>query len=392
MRVPSPVNGGAVPLGAAVFTHYRPRRPFSLGMSVSSIRPTETRTGGAYVSEVQHARICNAAVVLVAEMGYECMSVDRVSRHAGVSRRTFYECFAGLEECFLAVFDAAVGRMARAMSTACEREVRWPEKVRAALFALLEFLEREPAVGRLVFVESLAAGPKVLEHRVTVLKDVTGIFEERGCEIKTIDGAEFSERSALTAEGAVDAVWGILHTRMVQQGSPSHPPSAHRSLIELVNPLTAMITLPYIGHVAAARELNRPAPQRGRSSAVRAMNGAGPDCSPRASTTTGELDGPSMPARSPLDGLRMRVTYRMLRVLTTIAEHGEQEHNPSNREIADDAGIKDQGQISRLLRRLEKIGLVENLGRGHTQGEPNAWRLTPWGNEVQRELEASSGG
>ena len=66
----------------------------------------------------QHAWICSAAVVLVAEMGYARMSVDRVSRHAGVSRRTFYQCFTHFEECFLAVFDEAVGRMATVMSTA----------------------------------------------------------------------------------------------------------------------------------------------------------------------------------------------------------------------------------------------------------------------------------
>jgi AcrR family transcriptional regulator/DNA-binding MarR family transcriptional regulator len=369
---------------------------------------SNTRSGGSYVSEVQYARICNAAVALVAEMGYARMSVDRVSRHAGVSRRTFYECFTDFEECFLSVFDQAVGRMATVMSTAYEREVSWTAKIRAALLALLELLEHEPDVSTVVFVESLAAGPKVREHRVTLLEKVRCIFEERSYQAKTIDGAELSERSPLTTggevdqeasehsplttEGAVNAVWGILHTRIVQQSSPAHLPAARYSLIELVNPLTAMIALPYIGHVAAAMELSRPAPQCSRSSAATSMNGAGPHRVSSASTTASDLDGLPEPTRSPLEGLPMRVTYRTLRVLTAIAEHGEQGHNPSNREIADAAEIADQAQISRLLRRLQELRLIEKLDRGDTQGKPNAWRLTAWGKEVQRELEASSDG
>ena len=47
------------------------------------------------------------------------------------------------------------------------------------------------------------------------------------------------------------------------------------------------------------------------------------------------------------------------------------------------ARVSDQGQISKLLARLEGLGLLENTG-GHTQGVPNAWRLTPRGEEIVR--------
>ena len=73
------------------------------------------------------------------------------------------------------------------------------------------------------------------------------------------------------------------------------------------------------------------------------------------------------------------LTYRTARVLTAIAELGGRGSAPSNREVADAAGISDEGQISRLLRRLESRGWVENSGEGHTKGKPNAWSLTPAG-------------
>jgi DNA-binding MarR family transcriptional regulator len=74
----------------------------------------------------------------------------------------------------------------------------------------------------------------------------------------------------------------------------------------------------------------------------------------------------------------MRLTYRTVRVLMAVAA------NPgsSNRAVADGAGIKDQGQISKLLARLQGLGLIENTGVGSARGGPNVWRLTEKGREV----------
>ncbi len=88
--------------------------------------------------------------------------------------------------------------------------------------------------------------------------------------------------------------------------------------------------------------------------------------------------------RSP--GLPMRLTYRTALVLETIATRP----GISNRIVADLAGITDQGQISKLLARLERLGLTENTGEGHSRGESNAWSLTPLGRQVARRLGASA--
>jgi DNA-binding HxlR family transcriptional regulator len=42
--------------------------------------------------------------------------------------------------------------------------------------------------------------------------------------------------------------------------------------------------------------------------------------------------------------------------------------------------------MSRLLRRLEGAGLIENRGEGHTRGEPNAWWLTQRGKAIHTAL------
>jgi DNA-binding MarR family transcriptional regulator len=78
----------------------------------------------------------------------------------------------------------------------------------------------------------------------------------------------------------------------------------------------------------------------------------------------------------------MRLTYRTARVLDCVADTP----GISNRAVADHAGVSDQGQISKILARLERLGLLTNTGEGHAKGEANAWRLTPLGECVTAQL------
>jgi chromosome segregation and condensation protein ScpB len=82
----------------------------------------------------------------------------------------------------------------------------------------------------------------------------------------------------------------------------------------------------------------------------------------------------------------MRVTYRTMRVLTVIAT----QPGLCNSEVGERAGVKDQGQISKLLARLARLGLVENTRRGQAKGLPNAWRLTPRGEQLERATRPTS--
>jgi DNA-binding IclR family transcriptional regulator len=88
------------------------------------------------------------------------------------------------------------------------------------------------------------------------------------------------------------------------------------------------------------------------------------------------------------------MTYRTVRVLEAIAA----QPGASNRGVAHSAGIADQGQVSKLLARLQRHGLLANRGVGHVKGEPNAWTLTERGARVayslggHRETSSESGG
>jgi AcrR family transcriptional regulator len=287
---------------------------------------------------MQRARLLAAAVEVVGELGYEGMSVARVTTRARVSRRTFYELFAGREDCFLAVFEGAVARARALAGEAYAGAGRWRERVRAGLAALLRLMDEEPGLAALCVVEALGAGRGVLGRRQRIMEELRDIIDEGRSEARA-----GREPPPLTADGVVGAVVSLIHTRLLA--------GAGQPCSELLNPLMGLIVLPYLGAAAAARELQHP---------------AGPPADARR------------PVKDPLEGLHMRLTYRTLCVLSAIAGQPE----ASNRQVANAAGIQDQGQISKLLARLETLGLIRNASHGHAKGEPNAWRLTAKGHDI----------
>jgi AcrR family transcriptional regulator len=306
----------------------------------------------------------SAAALVVSEGGYGAMSVARVTSRAGVSRRTFYDLFEDRQDCFLAVFDNAVARAWDVAAAAYEQAGGgWRERVRAGLGALLEFFDDEPKLGSLLIVDALGAGPRVLERRAQVLEALAWIVDE-GRSAAGAGSRKRRDTPPLSAEGAVGAVLSVIHARMLPAGPGPRVISTPR-LAPLLNELMGMIVLPYLGPTVAEEELARGAPQPPHK--------------------------PPKPAEDPLDALPMRLTYRTLRVLAAIAELGERGVAPSNRDVGELAGVSDQGQISKLLARLERLELIHNTGQGQPRGEPNAWTLTAKGQEIQHVIQGRAG-
>jgi len=301
--------------------------------------PSTNGRGRERVGEVQRARLLTAMVEICAERGARNATVTRVVSRSGVSRRTFYDQFTDREDCFLAAFDQTVQRIATVVIPAYRQPSTWREQTRAGLKAMLEYLDAEPDAGRLLIVEALAAGPKTLERRKSVLAHVIKAIDQGHKE----GGARGS--LPLTAEGLTGCVFSLIHERLLGDSNP---------LIDLLNPLMSMIVLPYLGPDAAHKELEQQVPST-----------TPPNTRRKASSEA-------------LRDLDLRLTYRTIRVLTAVAEHT----SASNREVADAADIRDQGQISKLLARLNHLGLIENTAQTPTKGEPNAWKLTTPGTEI----------
>jgi AcrR family transcriptional regulator len=303
-----------------------------------------------------------AMVQEVSERGAANVSVGHVVGRSGVSRRTFYEIFEDCEDCFLAAFDDALAHAETVVVTAYGSGGAWLARVRAGLTALLSFLDSDRGAARLLIVESLAAGPKALKRRQQIIASLVAIVE-----LGRTEGKAKLDPPALTAEAIVGGLLSVLHGRLVGGAdfeigtTDRRGHTVESSLLELAGPLMGMIVFSYLGPVAARKEIERPAPQP---------------------TATGPIV-----RTDPLQDLPMRLTYRTMRVLVSVAE------NPgsSNRTIGEHAGIADQGQASKLLARLHKLGLIENRGGDPARGEPNAWILTNTGQQVHDSIAGLGG-
>lgn len=275
-------------------------------------------------------------------------SVAEVIARAGVSSAAFHEQFHDREACLLAAFELGVQRAGRRAIAAYDAELRWLDAIKAGLAATLGFLEEEPDLGRLLIVYAIGGGEQLLRRRAAVLAALAEAVDLGRLELP---GGR-RQPPPVIAEGVVGAVLAVLQNRLLSA------PDARVS--DLFGSLVSIIVLPYLGAGAARRELDRPPPR------------------PQVISPSG--------AESPGDPLEpaghTRLTYRTMRVLSAIAEYP----GASNREVADRAGIVDQGQVSKLLNRLHERGLVLKSSDGRTRGAPNAWRLSEQGELVMRDV------
>lgn len=327
----------------------------------------------ARVSELQRARVLAGITEVVRERGVRSVAVTHIVARSGVSRRTFYDLFESREDCLLAAFEHAVECVAETVLPAYEAAGGWRERISAGLEAALGFLDAEPAMGALCVVDALAAEGAVAKRRARVVDLLVDAVHEGG-RAKLLaavrgakaNGAHLTRDAAsrgsprrpprIVAEGAVGAVLAVIHARM---GTADPKP-----LSGLLGPLTSMIVLPYLGPEVAERELARRPPRR--------------------------RGVPKRPNRDPLRELDVRLTYRTVRVLLAVSELGARGSGPSGRQIADAAGVTDPGQMSKLLWRLEHVGLIANEAPALARGEANAWSLTALGREIEQAIRAQA--
>jgi AcrR family transcriptional regulator len=262
-----------------------------------------------------------------------------VVARAGVSEGVFYRVVESVEDCLRAAFEEGLGRLSVVVWEAAGREERWLDRVRAGLVALLGFLDDEPGWGRLLVVEAPGSGTAALEREQRVFGVLGGLLDDGSPEVIT----EMMGSQALTAELLTGGVFSLIRTRMLQGGGGR--------LVELAPSMMGFIVAAYLGQGPASAELV------GRSAPAGRLSSRGAEV--------------AVPLPVPFH-------HRSALVLRAIACAPRL----SNREIAEAAGLGDEGQTSHLLRRLARRGLIEKVTPQSGSRRENAWLLTPCGRRV----------
>lgn len=297
----------------------------------------------------QRARILEAMVYVVRERGYAGASVGRVCERAKVSHHTFATFFDGLEACFLAVLEEGALQAHTLIAQAFERETLWIDGARSGLAALLMDFDANHDLAYALLVEATAAGAWAREARERHVAEITSMIEE------SWKPHARAEPHPLAAAGVMASLLGVLHTHLVTRGS--------EPLIELLGPAMGLVTAPYLPPAAVALEV-----ERSKQLAIELARGAR---SSRVGTSATRVPV----ALSDPRAHRARACVRYLRT----------HPGSSNREIAAAVGIAGHTQISALLARLARIGLLTKRSRG--PGHSNAWSLTPRGLQIAAVLE-----
>jgi AcrR family transcriptional regulator len=189
-----------------------------------------------FVAHNQRERLIAGLAEAIAENGYAGTTIAHITRHAAVSRRTFYEHFASKDECFVAAYDTVMAELRERVGQAFEEAADWPHAVKAGIGAMLRFLAAEPNLARLCMVEALVAGPVVVERYDAAIQSFVPYFqtgrEGRPPEV-------LSRLSPTTEEALVGGMMSLISRRII---------AGKTSELETLLPDLVEFTLtPYLG-------------------------------------------------------------------------------------------------------------------------------------------------
>ncbi|HEY0392452.1 MAG TPA: TetR/AcrR family transcriptional regulator [Solirubrobacterales bacterium] len=200
-----------------------------------------------FVVHNQRERLIAGLAEAIAENGYSGTTIAHITRHAAVSRRTFYEHFSSKDECFVAAYDTVMAELRQRVSAAFEGAEDWPHAVKAGIGAMLEFLAAEPSLARLCMVEALVAGPVVVERYDAAIQSFVPYFQS-GREGRPPE--VLARLSPTTEEALVGGMVSLISRRIIAGKA--------EELEELLPDLVEFTLTPYVGSAEAAKLAREP--------------------------------------------------------------------------------------------------------------------------------------
>jgi AcrR family transcriptional regulator len=106
----------------------------------------------------QRRQILTAVTELIAEEGYQTVTITEISQRAAVSLSTFYNHFESKQAAFLAAVDDGERQVVEAMLPVFRRAPDWPRALRDTIYAFFAFNATHPAMSRLGGMRLFAGG------------------------------------------------------------------------------------------------------------------------------------------------------------------------------------------------------------------------------------------
>ena len=163
-------------------------------------------------------RLLDGLATSITERGYRASTVADVVRHARTSKRTFYDHFAGKEECFLELLAVDIEKLGAKITASVDPEADWHVQIRQAVEAYVGYIEARPAITLSWIRElpSLGAAARPVQRRGLQL--LTSLL----IDLSASPGFRRAQLPPLTAPLAVILLGGLreLTALAVEDGKP----------------------------------------------------------------------------------------------------------------------------------------------------------------------------
>ncbi len=198
--------------------------------------PGRPRLDEDAVAENHRLRIMFATAQLAHQQGYTATTIADITRLAGVDGRVFYRLFADKEQAFGAIHELGFQQLMASTAGAFFAPEQWPQRMWEALRALSGWLESNPTIASVGFVESYAVGPGAIQRVEDSLIAFT-IFLEEGFQYRPAPVPV----SRVGLEAIVTSVFEVLYRQIRERSEPeiaaSLPALIHLSLTPFLGPV-----------------------------------------------------------------------------------------------------------------------------------------------------------
>ena len=166
-----------------------------------------------FVAHNQRERLIAGLAEAIAENGYAGTTIAHITRHAAVSRRTFYEHFASKDECFVAAYDTVMAELRERVAAGLRGRGRLAARGQGRdRRRCSRFLAAEPNLARLCMVEALVAGPVVVERYDAAIQSFVPYFQS-GREGRPPE--VLARLSPTTEEALVGGMMSLISRRII---------------------------------------------------------------------------------------------------------------------------------------------------------------------------------
>lgn len=198
-------------------------------------------------------RLATATAELMAERGYERLTIAAISERAGVDRAEFERRFDDLQDCVLQAYWFFTEQFNAEVYAAYEAEQVWREGFRAAAYAAARYVRDHPKVVRFGTVEMSSAGLMAQAYRQSHLQQMVDLIDAGRQELSDPDSV---------GRGVAEATFGSIYELIVKEVQSGRGTG---SAEDFVPDLMYIAVRPYLGHERAREELTMPAPPEGEA-------------------------------------------------------------------------------------------------------------------------------